>query len=261
MVPETEDSVLILGDPSDPIVLRWKDYCDAADVPVTLYFSSDEEDPEPDDEFTILLNTNVDIPFFHLQHLPDTVREALADDCLILNNCIAETPTSTAAEIHDEDCIVGYSGIGLYTGTPVVEICKAIHTKPIYLQKAHDFLSHIGIRTIEVPEVPGLILGRILAMLVNEATSALMEGVATAETIDRAMQLGTRYPQGPLTWADYVGLDVIVAILSHLQDEYGDERYNPMPLLRQKVDAGLVGRKSGEGFFSYHPESLVDKRG
>jgi 3-hydroxybutyryl-CoA dehydrogenase len=93
-----------------------------------------------------------------------------------------------------------------------------------------------------------------LAMLVNEAASALMEGVASPQDIDTAMQLGTNYPRGPLVWADFVGLDVILSILNHLEDEYGDERYCAMPLLRQKVDAGKLGRKAGEGFYSYHPE-------
>jgi 3-hydroxybutyryl-CoA dehydrogenase len=99
-------------------------------------------------------------------------------------------------------------------------------------------------------------LGRVLAMLVNEATSALMEGVASVQDIDTAMQLGTNYPRGPLTWADYVGLDVILAILNHLEDEYGEDRYCAMPLLRQMVDAGKLGRKAGEGFYSYHPEHV-----
>lgn len=256
MSPESADNVLILGETTDPMVLRWRDYCEAADIPVTLFLDDeDEPDSSEDDPYTVLLNTHVDLPFFHLQHLPDSLRDSLAEDCLILSNCLSETPTSTAAEIHNEDCLIGFSGIGLYTGTPIIEIARAVHTHPIYLQKVHRFVGSMGIRAIEVPEVPGLILGRILAMLVNEAASALMEGVATQEDIDNAMHYGTNYPFGPLTWADYVGLDVIVATLDHLFDEYGEDRYCPMPLLRQKVDAGNLGRKTGEGFYCYHPEA------
>jgi 3-hydroxybutyryl-CoA dehydrogenase len=93
-------------------------------------------------------------------------------------------------------------------------------------------------------------------MLVNEAASALMEGVASPRDIDTAMTLGTNYPRGPLAWADDIGLDVILNILNHLLDEYADERYAAVLLLRLKVEAGKLGRKTGEGFYSYHPEIL-----
>jgi 3-hydroxybutyryl-CoA dehydrogenase len=256
MSDETTPHVLILGDPADPMVLQWRDYCEAADIETTLYLDSDDLPHLTNAYFTVVLNTNVEIPFFHLHHLPDSLYEALDEDCLFLTNCLAETPTATASEFEDAHCVVGYSAIGLYTGTPVVEISRALQTHTTYVQKAHHFLGRLGLCAVEVPETPGLVLGRILAMLVNEAASALMEGVASPQDIDTAMQLGTNYPRGPLTWADYVGLDVILAILNHLEDEYGEDRYCPVPLLRQMVDAGKVGRKAGEGFYSYHPEHV-----
>lgn len=250
------DNVLILGDPADPMVLQWRDYCESAGMSTSLYLDTDDEPAPEDIPFTVLLNTNVEIPFFHLHHLPDSIYESLDEECLFLSNCLAETPTSSAAEIDNDRCLVGYSAIGLYTGNPVIEISRAMQTETKYVQKAHRFIGSLGLRAIEVPETPGLVLGRILAMLVNEATSALMEGVSTAEDIDAAMQFGTNYPRGPLSWADLVGLDVILAILNHLEDEYGDVRYCAMPLLRQKVNAGKLGRKAGEGFYSYHPEHV-----
>lgn len=256
MSDEIAHHVLILGDPADPMVLQWRDYCEAADIVTTLYLDPDDLPNLTDSSFTVVLNTNVEIPFFHLHHLPDSLYEALDEECLFLTNCLAETPTSTASDFDDAHCIVGYSAIGLYIGNPVVEISPAMQTSPIYLQKAHDFLGRLGLHALEVPETPGLVLGRILAMLVNEAASALMEGVASPADIDTAMQLGTNYPRGPLTWADYVGLDVILVTLNHLEDEYGEERYCPVPLLRQMVDAGKLGRKAGEGFYSYHPEHM-----
>jgi 3-hydroxybutyryl-CoA dehydrogenase len=251
---DNDHNVLILGDPTDPMVLQWRDYCEAAGVSTTLFVDADEAPKPSDPPYTVLLNTHVDIPFFHMHHLPDSLAEALDEECLILNNCLTETPTSSASEMEDDYCLVGFSAIGLYTGSPVIEIARGLQTETKYVQKTHHFLGRLGLRAIEVPETPGLILGRILALLVNEATSALMEGVASPEDIDTAMKLGTNYPRGPLTWADYVGLDVILSILNHLEDEYGDDRYCAMPLLRQKVDAGKLGRKAGEGFYSYHPE-------
>jgi 3-hydroxybutyryl-CoA dehydrogenase len=257
MSPDVIDNVLILGDTLDPMVLQWRDYCDAAGIPTTLFLDPDEDIVAPDVPYTVLINTHVDLPFFHLIHLPDTLAESLAEDCLILANCLSETPSSMAAEIEEEEQLIGYSGIGLYTGNPVIEIARAAQTKPEYLQKAVVFLEELGLKAIEVPEVPGLVLGRILAMLINEATFALMEGVATPADIDTAMQLGTNYPRGPLAWADYVGLDVVLAILKHLEEAYGEDRYCPSTLLRQKVDADKLGRKTGEGFYSYHPEALL----
>jgi 3-hydroxyacyl-CoA dehydrogenase len=256
MTDETIHHILILGDPADPMVVQWRDYCEAADMVTTLYLDPEEAPNLTDLPYTVVLNTNVEIPFFHLHHLPDSLYEALDEECLFLTNALAETPTSTASDFEDAHCIVGYSAIGLYIGNPVIEISPAMQTNARYLQKAHHFLGRLGLHAIEVPETPGLVLGRILAMLVNEATSALMEGVASPQDIDTAMQLGTNYPRGPLTWADYVGLDVILAILNHLEDEYGEDRYCPVPLLRQMVDAGKLGRKAGEGFYSYHPEHM-----
>jgi 3-hydroxybutyryl-CoA dehydrogenase len=250
-------NVLILGDPADPMVLQWRDYCETVGIPTTLYIDADDTPQPSDTPYTVLLNTHVDLPFVHLHHLPDNLAEALDEECLLLNNCLTETPTSSAGELDGDYALVGFSAIGLYTGSPVIEIARGLQTEAKYVQRAHHFISSLGLKAIEVPETPGLVLGRILAMLVNEAASAVMEGVATPQDIDTAMKLGTNYPRGPLTWADYVGLDVILSILSHLEDEYGDERYCAMPLLRQKVDAGKLGRKAGEGFYSYHPEHAL----
>lgn len=252
------DNILILGDPMDPMVPQWKRHCEAAGLPVTLFLDQDDTVPHPrGNPFTIVLNTHHELPFFHLQHLPDVLSEALDEDCLFLCNCLSETPTAIAAEIEEADHVIGYSAIGLYTGNHVVEIAGAMQADAKYTMKARTFFETIGLRAIDVPEVPGLVLGRILAMLANEATSALMEGVASVEDIDTAMKLGTNYPQGPLAWGDAVGLDVILAILNHLEDEYGDERYCATPLLKQRVYAGKLGRKTGEGFYSYHPETLL----
>jgi len=253
---EINHNVLILGDPADPMVLQWRDYCETVGIPTTLYLDADNVPKLSDFPYTVLLNTHVDLPFFHLHHLPDSLAEALDEECLLLNNCLTETPTSTSAELEDDYALVGFSAIGLYTGNPIIEIAPGLQTDAKYLQKTHHFLGMLGLRAIEVPECPGLVLARILALLVNEATSALMEGVASPNDIDTAMQLGTNYPRGPLAWADYVGLDVILSILNHLEDEYGEDRYCAMPLLRQKVDAGKFGRKAGEGFYSYHPEHV-----
>ena len=252
------EHVVILGDPQDPMVLQWQGYCEAAGVQTTLYLDreADENPKPPESPYTVVLNTHIEMPYFHVEHLPDQIYDELADDCLCLVNCLSQSPTEIASATELEANVVGFSAIGLYVENPVIEIIKPLQASEKAIQRAHYFLGLLGIRAIEVPEMPAGVLGRVLALLVNEATSALMEGVATPEDMDAAMVLGTSYPLGPLAWADRIGLDVVMAILDHLYDEYGDARYCPMSLLKQKVFAGKLGRKSGEGFYSYHPEAI-----
>ena len=97
----------------------------------------------------------------------------------------------------------------------------------------------------------GLVLGRVLCLIINEAAAMLMEGVASARDIDTALKLGANYPRGPLEWADSMGVDFVYAVLRGLQEEQGEDRYRPAPLLRKMVLAGKLGRKSGSGFFDY----------
>ena len=101
------------------------------------------------------------------------------------------------------------------------------------------------------PTIPGFIANRILMPMINEAIFAVMEGVGTPEAIDAVMKLGMNHPMGPLTLADFIGLDVCLAILNVLHDGLGDPKYRPCPLLRRMVAAGHLGRKSGQGFYSY----------
>jgi 3-hydroxybutyryl-CoA dehydrogenase len=92
---------------------------------------------------------------------------------------------------------------------------------------------------------------RTVCCLINEAASALLENVASAEDIDQAMKLGTNYPHGPLAWADHIGLDAVLGVMTGLFEEWGEDRYRPSPLLRRMVLAGRLGKKTGEGFYQY----------
>jgi 3-hydroxybutyryl-CoA dehydrogenase len=133
----------------------------------------------------------------------------------------------------------------------LVELAAALQSSRSALTKAKTFWRKLGMEPIEVADGPGLVRARIVCCLINEAVSALMEGVATAEDIDKAMKLGTNYPRGPLEWADYIGLDTVLGVMTGLFEEWGEDRYRPSPYLKRLVLAGRLGKKVGMGFFNY----------
>jgi 3-hydroxybutyryl-CoA dehydrogenase len=134
---------------------------------------------------------------------------------------------------------------------PLVELIRGQRTSPESMRTASELAVALGKTPIEAGDYPGFIANRILMPMINEAIYALMEGVGTAEAIDSVMKLGMHHPMGPLTLADFIGLDVCLAILNVLHDGFGDPKYRPCPLLRRMVAAGLLGRKSGQGFYTY----------
>jgi 3-hydroxybutyryl-CoA dehydrogenase len=134
---------------------------------------------------------------------------------------------------------------------PLVELIRGQRTSPESMRTASELTVALGKTPIEAGDYPGFIANRILMPMINEAIYALMEGVGTAEAIDGVMKLGMHHPMGPLTLADFIGLDVCLATLNVLHDGFGDPKYRPCPLLRRMVAAGLLGRKSGQGFYTY----------
>jgi 3-hydroxybutyryl-CoA dehydrogenase len=146
--------------------------------------------------------------------------------------------------------------IGMHFMNPVpmmklVEIIRGYSTSDQTYQTIKTLAEKLGKVPVEVFDYPGFISNRVLLPMINEAVFALMEGVASAEDIDTVMKLGMNHPMGPLTLADFIGLDVCLAIMEVLYNGYNDPKYRPCPLLKKMVAAKKLGRKSGEGFFKY----------
>jgi len=146
--------------------------------------------------------------------------------------------------------------LGMHFMNPVplmtlVEMIRGQLTSAETMRVASELCVALGKTPIEAADYPGFIANRILMPMINEAIFALMEGVGTPAAIDAVMKLGMNHPMGPLALADFIGLDVCLAILNVLHEGLGDPKYRPCPLLRRMVAAGLLGRKSGQGFFTY----------
>jgi 3-hydroxybutyryl-CoA dehydrogenase len=146
--------------------------------------------------------------------------------------------------------------IGMHFMNPVpvmqlVEIIRGIATSEECWQATRDLSVKVGKTPVEVKDFPGFVSNRVLMPMINEAIFCVHEGVASPESIDTVMKLGMNHPMGPLTLADFIGLDTCLAILRVLHDGLGDDKYRPCPLLVKMVDAGWLGKKSGRGFYGY----------
>lgn len=133
----------------------------------------------------------------------------------------------------------------------LIEIIKGLQTSQQTLDTTLDLAKVLGKTTVTANDIPGFIANRILLPMINEAIYALYEGVATVADIDQAMKLGTNVPMGPLTLADFIGLDTCLSIMQVLHTELGDSKYRPCPLLVNYVNAGYLGKKVGRGFYKY----------
>jgi len=172
-------------------------------------------------------------------------------ECILASNTSSISITKIAAATARPDKVIGMHFMNPVPVMTLVEVIRGIATSDETWVKVEALAKAMGKTPIEVNDYPGFISNRVLMPMINEATFTLYEGVATREAIDGVMKLGMNHPMGPLTLADFIGLDVCLAILRVLEDGFGDPKYRPCPLLVKMVDAGWLGRKSGRGFYEY----------
>jgi 3-hydroxybutyryl-CoA dehydrogenase len=172
-------------------------------------------------------------------------------EVILASNTSSISITLIGAATKRPDKVLGMHFMNPVPLMPLVEMIRGQLTSQETMRTASELCVALGKTPIEAADYPGFIANRILMPMINEAIYALMEGVGTAEAIDAVMKLGMNHPMGPLTLADFIGLDVCLAILNVLHDGLGDPKYRPCPLLRRMVAAGLLGRKSGQGFYTY----------
>jgi 3-hydroxybutyryl-CoA dehydrogenase len=175
----------------------------------------------------------------------------LPPSAILATNTSSISITKLAAQTSRPAQVIGMHFFNPVPIMALVEIIRSLQTDQATYETVRDLSIRLGKTPIEVNDSPGFVSNRVLMPLINEAAFTVMEGVATAEAVDQVFQLGMAHPMGPLTLADFIGLDVCVDILRVLHQGLGDPKYRPCPLLVRMVDAGWLGRKSGRGFYSY----------
>ncbi|HKZ01860.1 MAG TPA: 3-hydroxyacyl-CoA dehydrogenase NAD-binding domain-containing protein, partial [Pyrinomonadaceae bacterium] len=172
-------------------------------------------------------------------------------DAILASNTSSISITKLGAATRRPERVIGLHFMNPVPVMKLVEIIRGMATSDATYQNGCALVESLGKTGLDCQDSPGFVSNRVLMPMINEAIFALHEGVATRESIDGIMKLGMNHPMGPLTLADFIGLDVCLAILNVLYEGFGDPKYRPCPLLKRYVDAGWLGRKAGRGFYEY----------
>ena len=229
-----------------------KERISAADAEAALAridFGTDDTRMSDRDLLIEAATENVDLKYRIFQGLDRIARP----EAILASNTSSISITAMAAQTGRPEQVIGMHFMNPVPVMKLVEIIRGIQTSDTTYEVVNQVAEAMGKTTVlSAKDMPGFIVNRVLMPYINEAVYALYEGIATVEDIDVAMKLGTNVPMGPLTLADFIGLDTCLAIMEVLHDGMGgDSKYRPCPLLRKDVEAGWLGRKSGRGFYTY----------
>ncbi|GIV81489.1 MAG: hypothetical protein KatS3mg051_0843 [Anaerolineae bacterium] len=254
--------VLIVGEV--PVVDTLAGLCRARNHKVDLFLADDLADQEILDKM-VRAASRCQIALESLnesregkQWLVEGVEANLPAEAILLTNALAASATEVASWAEHPERVVGYGLLPPISVTGLVEFAPALQTEFEVAARARRFWEELGFGVVRVPDAAGLVRPRLVCAVINETVQVMVAHNLSVETADTAVQLGLNYPRGPLAWADEIGLDVVVGTLEALWRTWGDERYHPAPLLRQKVFAGHLGRKTGRGFYTYEKTAAAD---
>jgi 3-hydroxybutyryl-CoA dehydrogenase len=221
---------------------------DQRDEALALVKTSTEYDMLADADFVIEAATEKE----DIKHLVfKALIPKLKPSCVLASNTSSISITRLAAATDRPEKFIGMHFMNPVPVMKLVEVIRGIATSDASFAFVRDLALELDKTPVEVRDFPGFVANRVLLPMINEAIYALYEGVASAEAIDTVMKLGMNHPMGPLTLADFIGLDTCLAIMNVLHEGLGDSKYRPCPLLKQYVAAGWLGKKSGRGFYDY----------
>ncbi|WP_044566813.1 3-hydroxybutyryl-CoA dehydrogenase [Anaerococcus provencensis] len=212
-----------------------------------LTFTTDVNDLKDCDLIVEAASENPEIKKSIFKELDEICKE----DAILASNTSSISITEIAAATKRPDKVIGMHFFNPATIMKLVELIQGITTSDETVAKVKEITEEIGKTPVEVKEAPGFVVNRILIPMISEGIYALQEGLASPEGIDTAMKLGANHPMGPLELADLIGLDIVLNIMDYLKDTFGNDKYAAPVLLRQKVAAGELGRKTGKGFYDY----------